>query len=794
MSHPFDRWRLRGFGPDLVPIIPPLVALTPGTKIKPEARGKAVGIKSPGGWHGLGDWHGRASTPADHAAWAGMGAGVGLQCGRYVALDLDVLHPLAADTLRRLAAAMLPGGVPRIGRAPKVVLLYVAAAGEHFTKQRIEFRLQGDDTVHAIEVLGEGQQFVVEGIHPGTGLPYVWPEGEPLAIDLAPITAAALRAFLDAAVDAIGELGGAVTARSTGARTGDREDVAQGSLAAPSEDLLAEALAVISNTGDRDGWIRMGHAIKAAGGTLDQWAEWSERHQPEDPEDLRTRWEGFHPPFAVGWPQIERAARARGWHKGVEHDFASHGVDFAALAAAAPPPVIAEPVTLQDAMFARYVWVEAVERIGDTIEKTLLSRTQFNARLAEIGPPHDSRRCAWAQFLEATHGVVRCRRVTDVTYRPGGHPIVDEAGKGPCFNSWRDSEVRPRAGNPALWLLLAERLFPDAAVRDTVLDWLASLVQRPGVKPAFVLVIGGHEGIGKDSLLAPIVRILGQHNVQNITMSTVMGANTHWLANCQLVIITEMHSFSRREVMERLKPIGAAPPDTLEVNIKFVPQYRVPNVVAGVYFTNHPDALALSDSDRRHFIAWSPHENPEAMEPEAKAALERWFVKQFYPALEAGLAEEVMAFLLARDISGFAELARAPHTEAKDMMRREGRSEATASIEDALESMALPDLVTPEDLAARVNTLAGRGAKPVTGHAVARALRAMGAVQVSRSSVFVPATALVIGVKRVRLWAMRDAARYATLPDAALGRLFAEMWAATKQDIETTFAPKTAES
>jgi hypothetical protein len=246
--------------------------------------------------------------------------------------------------------------------------------------------------------------------------------------------------------------------------------------------------------------------------------------------------------------------------------------------------------------------------------------------------------------------------------------------------------------------------------------------------------------------------------------------------------------------MERLKPIGAAPPDTLEVNRKYVPQYSVPNVVAGVYFTNHPDALALSDSDRRHFIAWSPHENPETMEPAAKAALERWFVKDFYPALDSGLTEQVLGFLRARDISGFLELARAPHTDAKDMMRREGRSEAAASIEDALEGMALPDLVTPEDLAARVNTLAGRGAKPVTGHAVARALRSMGAIQVSRGAVTVPSTALVTGAKRVRLWALRDAAGYAALPDAALGRRFAEMWAATQQDIETTFAPKAAES
>jgi hypothetical protein len=451
--------------------------------------------------------------------------------------------------------------------------------------------------------------------------------------------------------------------------------------------------------------------------------------------------------------------------------------------------------TLQERMFQRYVWVESVERIGDTETKALLSRVQFNARLAEIGPPHDSRNCAWAQFLTAKHGQVQCKRVADVTYRPGGAVLVAEEGKGLCFNTWAPSSLVPAAGVTddavRLFLELAERVYADPEVRKHVLDFYAALVQRPGVKPAFVLVMGGHEGIGKDSLVAPVVAALGQHNVQNITMAAVMGPNTHWVANCQLVIITEMHSFARREVMERLKPIGAAPPNVLEVNRKYMPQYTVPNIIAGIYFTNHLDALALSDSDRRHLVAWSHHENPEAMDPARKKAFEEWFTGTYWPWLKNGGYEAVAGWLKQRDITEHLKLARAPWTQEKGVMRREGRSEAVAEVEDALEAMDLPDLVNPEDLATRLNA-AQRWGKAATARSVARALRAMGAKPVTDDAVAVPPSATVSSAKRVRVWAMRNYEAYDGVRPVALSRMFAEMWGTTKQDLEAFFTPKSS--
>jgi hypothetical protein len=731
-------------------------------------------------------------------AW---GASVGLDAGRYPAVDIDVRDARAAEMLVLAVLRAAPGGVLRVGQAPKALLAYRARAGEPVFKRKIRFWLPGDDREapgakpHAVELLGVGQQWVADGIHPGTGLPYGYPlEGDSRSdeaawADFGTAEVEGVWRDISAALDV---LGAEVIGSERAAGAADVPDPE--TLLAPDQATLAEALEFLVPTGSREWWIAAGVAIKAAGGTVEQWQEVSDRWdgEPEDPEDLARRWAGFRH-ARVGWRWIEERARGAGWLGSAQRDFG--GLDLAALAAESgsgtgPGDGLEEAgATLQERMFRRYVWVEAVERVGDTWAKTLLTRTQFNVRLAEIGPPHDTRKCAWAVF---TGDAERRRVVGRLTYRPGQGAIVREED-GDCFNTWRPSALKPKQAvtdeEVAPYRELVQRLFPDPQVRECVLDWLGSLLKHPGEKPAFVLVIGGHEGIGKDSLVVPVVRALGSHNVSNITMAAVMGPNTHWIAQKQLVIITEMHSFSRREVMERLKPIGACPPDMLEVNIKYVAQFDVPNIIAGIYFTNHVDALALSDSDRRHFVAWSPHTNPEAMAPEEKTAFERWFKEVYYPWLDAGGAEAVAGWLMQRDLTAFRKLARAPMTEGKALMRREGRSETVAALEDALEGMDLPDLVSPADLAARLSAGAARGERGVTGYAVGRVLRAMGAVQVSSTSVAVPPTAVANGAKRVRIWALRNETEYRGLSDAALARKYAEMWGATSQDMKQFFTP-----
>src|SRR5262249_30993539 len=55
--------------------------------------------------------------------------------------------------------------------------------------------------------------------------------------------------------------------------------------------------------------------------------------------------------------------------------------------------------------------------------------------------------------------------------------------------------------------------------------WLAHRVQRPGEKINHALVLGGAPKIGKDTLLEPVVRTIGEWNFQNIKLNHLIGKN-----------------------------------------------------------------------------------------------------------------------------------------------------------------------------------------------------------------------------------------------------------------------------
>ena len=100
-----------------------------------------------------------------------------------VFLDADVTDPAAAGEvtaeIRRTIgrASGSPGGLAalvRIGRAPKA-LFPIRVRGSLRKLHSTVVLIDGQRCM--LEVLAEGQQAVIGGVHPGTGQPYAWPLG-----------------------------------------------------------------------------------------------------------------------------------------------------------------------------------------------------------------------------------------------------------------------------------------------------------------------------------------------------------------------------------------------------------------------------------------------------------------------------------------------------------------------------------------------------------------------------------------------------------------------------------------
>src|SRR5947208_4066590 len=125
----------------------------------------------------------------------------GVLCRATPALDIDILNPEAAKAVEDLARRRF-GEVERflvrIGRAPKRAVLF--RAREPFKKIQALVIAANGENGQKIEILGDGQQIVVDGVHPDTRKPYSWHGGEPWnvpATELPHITAEEAKAFVD---------------------------------------------------------------------------------------------------------------------------------------------------------------------------------------------------------------------------------------------------------------------------------------------------------------------------------------------------------------------------------------------------------------------------------------------------------------------------------------------------------------------------------------------------------------------------------------------------------------------
>src|SRR5262249_15203871 len=89
------------------------------------------------------------------------------------------------------------------------------------------------------------------------------------------------------------------------------------------------------------------------------------------------------------------------------------------------------------------------------------------------------------------------------------------------FNLYRGPIIKLRRGDAAPWLRHVERLY--GANADHIVRWCAHRVQKPDVKINHALVLGGRQGVGKDTLLEPVKRAVGPWNFIEVSPQQVLG-------------------------------------------------------------------------------------------------------------------------------------------------------------------------------------------------------------------------------------------------------------------------------
>jgi hypothetical protein len=156
------------------------------------------------------DWTNKYNTNSEEILlWEKMygdADNTGILCRYTPALDIDIINPEAAEAIEQLIIdrfADYGHVLVRIGKAPKRAVLFHTRVPFSKIKRRL---IGPDGSEQQIELLGDGQQVVIDGIHPDTGKPYRWHGGNPAEIaidDLPAIDAISAKQLIDDATQLI---------------------------------------------------------------------------------------------------------------------------------------------------------------------------------------------------------------------------------------------------------------------------------------------------------------------------------------------------------------------------------------------------------------------------------------------------------------------------------------------------------------------------------------------------------------------------------------------------------------
>ena len=321
--------------------------------------------------------------------------------------------------------------------------------------------------------------------------------------------------------------------------------------------------------------------------------------------------------------------------------------------------------------FERFAYLQDDDAYFDMLERRYISRSAFNATFRHI----TCKSIRTGRVVEASVAYDELRQdkgariLVGMTYAAGENVLC--AREGHVYaNRWRDARPMANGGDAGPWLRHVERMIPDAAEREHVLNVMACKVQHANKKINHAILHAGKPGSGKDTMWAPFFWAIGGDSLANVYQVKNDEITSQWgySLESEVIVIQELRQAEakdRRALENQLKPIIAAPPELLTVNRKGMHPYQALNRVFVLAFSNERVAINLPSDDRRWFVVWS---EANRMSEAESSALWAWY--------HSGGFAAVASWLHARDVSAFNPGASPMMTEAKAIMVEAGMSGA----------------------------------------------------------------------------------------------------------------------
>jgi hypothetical protein len=210
----------------------------------------------------------------------------------------------------------------------------------------------------------------------------------------------------------------------------------------------------------------------------------------------------------------------------------------------------------------------------------------------------------WVGF---THDI---RRKDDVDIYPNGKDCPDN-----IFNLWRPFAMelltKPYTHKKIELEFILNHIKilcnHDENVYDYFIKWIAQMIQYPHIKTIMPTFISG-EGSGKGTLFKLFEKMLGGEKVFETTNPgrDVWGDFNGMMCNCFLVNLNELSKKDTLEAEGKIK--GLITDNTLAINQKGIPQYKIKSYHRFITTTNKEEPINSTNGDRRNLIIRSSDE------------------------------------------------------------------------------------------------------------------------------------------------------------------------------------------
>jgi hypothetical protein len=266
------------------------------------------------------------------------------------------------------------------------------------------------------------------------------------------------------------------------------------------------------------------------------------------------------------------------------------------------------------------------------------------------------------KMIPASKWLAQHRSVERMTWAPGEPEIIEgklliddgwiEKPGVRTYNTYLPPTIKlGDASQATRWRDLWFKLYPADEAEHSI-AWLAHRRQHPEVKVNHGLVHIGKPGIGKDSALVPARYAVGPWNFRDIALNDLVGKYNDFLSS----VITRVNEardvgdpnhgrVDRYGLHDHMKALMTSPPETHQINRKYVPLYVSLSRTGFVVTSNHDDALYLPENDRRNAVSRS--------ECTCADFAPGYFDELYYWYFHENGINHVVAYLQQYDLSNF---------------------------------------------------------------------------------------------------------------------------------------------